>query len=201
MILLNYLLNFSLELGLLFLHFTHLIAILKYFCYLPYLVETIHKLEYPIFYLSVIYYEDEFGGLKLPFPNLNGEFQLSNVATAIATIRNLKNLNVSDENIKKGITSIQSIARLQEIKNGRLKKLCLNNKLFIDGSHNPLGAIVLNNFINKIHGNVHIILGMMNNKNHKEYVSYFDGKINSLTTIDIPNQKNSIRITCSWLIV
>ena len=32
-----------------------------------------------------IYYEDKYGGLKLPMPNLNGEFQISNVATAIAT--------------------------------------------------------------------------------------------------------------------
>tara|TARA_B100002051_G_scaffold118595_1_gene112865 strand:- start:6755 stop:8023 length:1269 start_codon:yes stop_codon:yes gene_type:complete len=141
---------------------------------------------------NFFYYEDDIGGLKLPLPNLNGEFQLSNVATAIATIRSLKNLNVSDENIKKGITNIQSIARLQEIKNGRLKKLCLKNKLFIDGSHNPLGAIVLNNFINKIHGNVHVILGMMNNKNHKDYISYFKN-ISSLTTIDIPNQPNAIK--------
>ena len=130
--------------------------------------------------------------LKLPFPNLNGEFQLPNVASAIATIRSLENLNVSNENIKNGITKIQSIARLQEIKNGRLKKLCMNNKLFIDGSHNPLGANVLNNFIDKINGNVHIILGMMNNKNHKEYVSYFKN-ISSLTTVDIPNQPNAIK--------
>ena len=79
-----------------------------------------------------------------------------------------------------------------KIKNGRLKKLCLNNKLFVDGSHNPLGAIVLNNFINKIHGNVHVILGMMNNKNHKDYISYFKN-ISSLTTIDIPNQPNAIK--------
>ena len=68
----------------------------------------------------------------------------------------------------------------------------MNNKLFIDGSHNPLGANVLNNFIDKINGDVHIILGMMNNKNHKEYVSYFKN-ISSLTTVDIPNQPNAIK--------
>jgi dihydrofolate synthase/folylpolyglutamate synthase len=37
-----------------------------------------------------------------------------------------------------------------------------------------------------------MILGMMNNKDHEEYVSLFKGKLASLTTIDIPNQKNSI---------
>ena len=39
-----------------------------------------------------IYYEDEIGGLKLPKPNVLGEFQIENIATAIATIRSL-NLN------------------------------------------------------------------------------------------------------------
>ena len=38
---------------------------------------------------NFFYYEDEYGGLKLPMPNLIGEFQLSNVATAIATISSL----------------------------------------------------------------------------------------------------------------
>jgi len=37
-----------------------------------------------------------------------------------------------------------------------------------------------------------MILGMMLNKNHNEYISYFKGNLASLTTIDIPNQKNSI---------
>ena len=35
------------------------------------------------------YFEDEFGGLKLPKPNLLGEFQLENISTAIATARQL----------------------------------------------------------------------------------------------------------------
>ncbi len=141
---------------------------------------------------NFFYYEDEYGGLKLPLPNLNGEFQLSNIATAIATIRNAEKLNLSNENIKKGITKIQSIARLQEIKKGKLKNFCKNNRLFVDGAHNPLGALVLNKFINNIDSNVHVILGMMNNKNHKEYISHFKN-ISSLTTVDIKNQPNSIK--------
>ena len=141
---------------------------------------------------NFFYYEDKYGGLKLPLPNLNGEFQLSNIATAIATIRNAEKLNLSNESIKKGITKIQSIARLQEIKKGKLKNFCKNNRLFVDGAHNALGALVLNKFINNIDSNVHVILGMMNNKNHKEYISHFKN-ISSLTTVDIKNQPNSIK--------
>ena len=141
---------------------------------------------------NFFYYEDEFGNLKLPFPNLIGQFQLINISAAIATVRNLKNLNINDKQIKKGITKIKSIARLQEIKNGKLKNLIKNNKLFVDGSHNPLGAKVLADYLDTLNCKKHMILGMMLNKNHNEYLSYFKGKINSLTIVDIPNQENAI---------
>ena len=52
--------------------------------------------------------------------------------------------------------------------------------------------MVLNEFLNNLNNNIHIVLGMMNNKDHNEYISYFK-KISSLTTIDIPNQANAIR--------
>ena len=138
-----------------------------------------------------IYFEDEFGGIKLPQPNLMGQFQIDNSATAVAAARNL-NLKITDENIKSGITKIKSIARLQEIKSGKLKNLCKNNQLFVDGSHNPLGAKVLNDYLQTLKCKKHIILGMMANKDHEEYISYFKN-ISSLTTIDIPNQPNSIK--------
>ena len=138
-----------------------------------------------------IYFEDEFGGIKLPQPNLMGQFQIDNSATAVAAARNL-NLNITDENIKSGITKIKSIARLQEIKSGKLKDICKNNQLFVDGSHNPLGAKVLNDYLQTLKCKKHIILGMMANKDHEEYISYFKN-ISSLTTIDIPNQPNSIK--------
>jgi len=142
---------------------------------------------------NFFYYEDEYGGLKLPMPNLIGEFQLSNVATAIATLRNFEELKISENHIKEGITKIQSIARLQEIKLGKLKSIIKNNKLFVDGSHNPLGAKVLMDYLDTIPSNKHIIIGMMANKEHKKYISFFKDKINSITTVDLPNQPNAMK--------
>ena len=143
---------------------------------------------------NFFYFEDEFGSLKLPMPNLPGEFQLENVSTAIATARQLTDYKILDEHIKNGITKIESVARLQELKFGKLKDLTSNNILFVDGSHNPLGAKVLNEYLQSLNCNKHIILGMMANKNHNEYMSYFKN-IKSLTTIDIPNQPNAIKGT------
>ena len=139
-----------------------------------------------------IYYEDEFGGLKLPKPNILGEFQIDNIASAIATARSL-NLKIRDQNIKHGITKIKSIGRLQEIKNGKIKNLCKNNKLFVDGSHNPLGANVLKKYLKSLNCGKHIILGMMLNKDHLKYMSYFKYEVDTITTIDIKNQPNSIK--------
>ena len=138
------------------------------------------------------YYEDQFGGIKLPMPNVKGQFQLENVSTAIATLRILKDLKIKDDDIKKGILKINCIARLQEIKSGKLKELVKDHKLYVDGSHNPLGAKVLNEYLESLDCNKHIILGMMANKDHNEYMSFFKD-ISTLTTIDIPNQPNSIK--------
>ena len=136
------------------------------------------------------YYEDKFGGLKLPLPNILGQFQLENISTAIATIRTL-NLGIKGDQIENGIQKIHNLARLQEIKSGKLKDLVKNNTLLISGDHNPDGARVVNEYLQTLDCDKHIILGMMSNKDHNEYISYFKN-ISTLTTIDIPNQPNSI---------
>ena len=136
------------------------------------------------------YYEDKLGGLKLPMPNVLGQYQLENISTAIATLRTL-NIGIKDEHIQRGITKISSLARLQEIKSGKLKKLVKNNKLIIDGSHNEDGARVLNEYLQSLDCNKHIIVSMMANKEHEKYISYFKN-VSSITTIDLKTQPNSI---------
>ena len=139
---------------------------------------------------NFFYYEDKFGGLKLQMPNIKGQFQLENISTAIATLRIL-DLEIKKEHIQKGVTKISDLARLQEIKSGKLKELVKKNKLIVDGSHNEDGARVLNEYLQSLDCNKHVIVGMMSNKRHEKYISYFKN-ITSLTTVDIPNQPNSI---------
>ena len=136
------------------------------------------------------YYEDKLGGLRLPMPNVLGQFQLENISTAIATLRTL-DIGIKDEDIQRGITKISSLARLQEIKSGKLKELVKNNKLIIDGSHNEDGARVLNEYLQTLDCNKHVIIAMMANKEHEKYISYFKD-ISSITTIDLKTQPNSI---------
>ena len=139
---------------------------------------------------GVFYYEDEFGNLKIPSSNILGQFQVENISTAIATLRQL-NLDIKDKNIKNGVTKINNIGRLQEINYGKLKNLVGNNRLLIDGSHNEDGSRALNEYLQSLDCNKHVIVGMMANKDHKKYLSYFKD-ISSFTTVDIPNQINAI---------
>ena len=136
------------------------------------------------------YYEDKLGGLKLPKPNVLGQYQLENISTAIATLRTL-DIDIKDEHIQRGVTKISCLARLQEIKSGKLKELVKNNKLIVDGSHNEGGAKALNEYLQTLDCNKHVIIGMMANKEHEKYINYFKD-VSSITTIDLKTQPNSI---------
>ena len=137
------------------------------------------------------YYEDKYGSLKIPKPGMSGQFQLENASTAIASLRVLENLKIRDEQIINGIKNAYNSARLEEIKSGKLKDLVKNNTLIIDSSHNPGGSKALNEYLQTLNCNKHIIVGMMENKDHEKFINYFKN-ISSLTVIDIPNQTNAI---------
>ena len=137
------------------------------------------------------YYEDKYGSLKIPKPSMSGQFQLENASAAIASLRVLENLKIRDEQIIKGIKNAYNSARLEEIKSGKLKDLVKNNKLIIDSSHNPGGSKAINEYLQTLNCNKHVIVGMMENKDHEKFINHFKN-ISSLTVIDIPNQTNAI---------
>ena len=141
-------------------------------------------------------YKDKFGKINLPLPNLAGDFQISNVSTAIATARSLKKFNINEEHIKKAITGIRSEGRLQNITKGKLRKyISKNNQILIDGAHNPLAALAITKYLKNLKKEKEIvmILGMMKNKEHKKFIEIFKNKVNSIITLDIPNQINFIK--------
>ena len=140
-------------------------------------------------------YEDFIGKIKLPTPNLLGDFQMSNISTAIATARQLNQFKISNSHIKKAITKIKSEGRLQNIIRGKLRNyVSQNNQILIDGAHNVLGAIAIEKFLKNIKSKKEIImlLAMMNNKEHKKFIEIFKKTVHSIIALDIPNQENSI---------
>ncbi len=141
-------------------------------------------------------YSDKKGIINLPSPNLLGDFQISNVSTAINTARNLDQFKITESNIKQAIIKIRSEGRLQLIKQGKLKKLISKgNEILIDGAHNPLAALVVNKFLKNFYSRKKIImvLGMMANKEHKKFIEIFKSNVHSIVALDIPNQVNFIK--------
>ena len=137
-----------------------------------------------------ILYQDNMGEIILPKPNLLGDHQLYNISTSIAASR--KMFNVKDQHIKKGITKIELKGRLQELTSGKLKEISGQNRLIIDGGHNESSSISISNWIKQQNQDVHIICGMMKDKEHYEFMKHFKDVVKSITLIDIPNQEGSI---------
>ena len=139
---------------------------------------------------SFIQYQDEFGELILPQPNILGEHQLYNISTSIAASRKI--FKVKDESIKKGVQDIKLKGRLQEIKSGKLKKLIGNNRLIIDGGHNISASFSISKWAKTQNEEVNLIIGMMKDKEHYEFVKSFETVVKSITLIDIPNNEGAI---------
>ena len=139
---------------------------------------------------NFIHYQDSIGEILLPEPNILGDHQLYNISTSIAASR--KMFNIKDQDIKKGITKIELKGRLQELTSGRLKEISGQNRLIIDGGHNESSSISISNWIKQQNQDVHIICGMMKDKEHYEFMKHFKDVVKSITLIDIPNQEGSI---------
>ena len=139
---------------------------------------------------SFVQYEDSQGLIILPEPNILGDHQLSNISTSIATSRKL--FNIKDKDIKNGIIKIDLKGRLQEIKFGKLKKIIGSNRLVCDGGHNINAAKAIVSWIKQQNQDVHLIIGMMKDKDHQGFIECFKDNVKSITLIDIPNQEGSI---------
>jgi dihydrofolate synthase/folylpolyglutamate synthase len=141
------------------------------------------------------FYKDKFGEMNLPLPNLLGDFQISNVSTAIAAARTLDQFNITATHIKKAITKIRSEGRLQNITQGKLRKyISKNNQILIDGAHNPLAASAVIKYLETFdkERKIIMVLGMMANKEHKKFMQIFKNRIHLIVALDIPNQINFI---------
>ena len=137
-----------------------------------------------------IQYQDYLGEMVLPEPNILGNHQLYNISTTIAASRKI--FNIKDNDIINGIQNISLKGRLEEIKSGKLKTIAGNNRLIVDGGHNISASLSIANWIKNQNQEVNLIVGMMKDKEHIEFIKSFRNIVNSITLIDIPNQYGAI---------
>lgn len=104
---------------------------------------------------------------------LLGDYQIHNKKTALQTIRILQTQNnfyISEEHIKKGFLKVKKNTGLQ----GRWQQLKENPKVICDTAHNKNGLeIVLNQIRNESYQQLHIVLGVVNDKDLNEILPLF----------------------------
>lgn len=140
-------------------------------------------------------YEDWCSALDLPLPNLVGDHQIENAATAIAVAHAQKAVSIPDAAIKAGLGWVRWPARLQPLAGSNLHAyLPEGAELWLDGGHNPQAGIAVRDFLKSfdpIEYSITLILGMLNNKDAHGYLAPLTGIVNRVIAVDIPGEENA----------
>jgi len=119
----------------------------------------------------------------LPFPNLQGKFQIQNAAGVIALILSTK-LAVSLDAIKKGLQKVQH--------SGRLERFYVEGKAWLaDVAHNVQAMGMLAEYLQQIKFSGNIIFSVLNDKNYTKMVSKIKPFISSWYIADLNVDRSS----------
>jgi dihydrofolate synthase/folylpolyglutamate synthase len=135
-------------------------------------------------------YQDEGGLLDLPLPALAGRHQLDNAGLAIAAVRALGGLGLSDSAIEAGLSGARWPARLEPLRRGALiAQLPAGSELWLDVGHNPHAAAALAEFLaDREEGKSRpliLVTGMLAGKDASGFFKAFAGLASRVLTLDI----------------
>ena len=134
-----------------------------------------------------ITYRDRQGSLDLPLPVMPGAHQADNAALAVAMLRHQTAVVVSPEAKAQGIRTARWPARLQRLGPGPLTALVPGRRVWLDGGHNPDAGAALARFFGE--RPLHLIIGMLANKNPDAIVAPLRSSLASLTVVPIPGSE------------
>lgn len=128
-------------------------------------------------------YRDTAGALDLPLPALPGAHQVDNAGLAVAMLSAQDLIAVSREAIARGLRAATWPARLQRLSPGPLTG---GREVWLDGGHNPsAGAAIAAHF----EGPIHLVLGMLANKNPRALLDPLGDRVRSLTVVPVPGHE------------
>ncbi|MBB3035212.1 bifunctional folylpolyglutamate synthase/dihydrofolate synthase [Alteriqipengyuania lutimaris] len=131
-----------------------------------------------------LHYADDHGELALPLPALQGAHQAENAALAIAMLRHQDRVDVSRDAMAEGLRTASWPARLQRLP---ASPLTGERIVWVDGGHNPsAGEALALHFENE---RVHLILGMLANKDPRAITGPLAGSIASITAVPVPGHE------------
>jgi dihydrofolate synthase/folylpolyglutamate synthase len=136
-----------------------------------------------------LHYSDARGSVTTPLPALAGPHQPANLALAIATLRHQQVISLPDSAVAAAARDARWPARMQRLGQGPLHDLLpAGAELWLDGGHNPAAADVVADTIERVaHGRpIHLVLGMLANKDAEGLLSPFAPFAASLTAVPVP---------------
>ncbi len=139
-------------------------------------------------------FQDEDGLLDLPLPALVGPHQIDNAGNAIAALRALNDMRISDASIAEGLRNVTWPARLQNLGAGHLRQyVSPGNEIWLDGGHNgPAGVVLAQAMRSMPKRDLVMIWGMLNSKHPGSFIANFKGLASLVVTLSIPDEANAL---------
>lgn len=141
-------------------------------------------------YESRLHYRDEAGKLSLPLPRMTGAHQADNAALAIAMLRHQSAVTVPEAAMSAAMEWTRWAARMQLLGPGPLTDvLPYGSTVWLDGGHNPDAGDAIAKTLQDGRP-VHVIIGMLKNKDALGFLKPFTHKIASLHAVPIPGHEH-----------
>lgn len=142
------------------------------------------------FYDGKMHYRDDNHKLTLPPPRMKGAHQIDNASLAIAMIRHQNQIEIPDSALAAAMEWTKWPARLQRLSNGPLTQINPNVPLWLDGGHNVnAGNALAQHFAEDAIVNapphIHLIIGMLTNKDPSAIIKPLANHIKSITILPI----------------
>ena len=128
---------------------------------------------------------------EFPNPNLYGNHQIDNAATAIITALTLKEFKIDEGLISKAITQVNWPGRMQKLNKGKLQEIASKNfEIWLDGGHNVHAAEIISNEIKDwSDSKIILILGMIEGKDPKKFLEKIIHKVSLLILLPIDDHQ------------
>lgn len=135
-------------------------------------------------------YRDERGPLDLPLPAMTGSHQADNAALAVAILRHQTAIDIPESAYAEAMARAHWPARMQRLGAGPLTAILPSETaLWLDGGHNPDAGMALAKALAD-RPPLHIVCGLLANKDAIGFLRPFTDKIASFQAVPIPGHEH-----------
>lgn len=134
----------------------------------------------------------------MPRPSLPGEHQIMNAATAVVALEHLSGFDIEGETMARGLQMATWPARFQKLGHGPLiDRLPDGWDVWLDGGHNEAAAQSIAEEVRRWRAAgderpLHLVFGMLNSKDPREFMLPMAEVVQSVRTLTIPGEENAL---------